>query len=591
MTTCTTDVCGTGGWTGPLPGDPDDSVILTATPAFSGIDLSWTYPSLNPHAVAYMELVFGVTNDLTAAMLLARVSGDSYYHKVPSGGTYFYWIRVVSAHGTVGSWNGPASATAKPLVGDVIEKLTGQIDNGVLAQSLKAKLDEISILSANLMGEITARENANVTLAQAIAAADAQSAQALNFIGQETAARTTAISAQAAQINTVASTLNGNIGAVQTQVNTEVVRLDGLITSTAQTVTQAVAKAENDLAITQQSLQSKIDTVEGKTDANSAAITNVQVEAANNLANAQQTLQSNINIVDGKVNANSQFITDVQTQAGNNLAAAQQTLQTNINTVDGKVTDIGSLYTVKLNANGLAGGFGVYNNGTEVEAGFDVDNFWIGRTQANKRKPFIVSGGVVYIDEAVIATLNADKINAGTLNADRIALNSLNANKISAGTITTDRIQVGAVTASSEIATGDFTVDVTGYSLYIAPVCIGSMICSGPTTPVFVMCELRVALSEVGATWTTQAFTMELLLNGPNHFGPTPMQPMTQTINGIATGTTTKFVNGRATIVNRLLNVYAGNNDFILRVRTGVQGTGAASLSLRGNIVVWENKV
>lgn len=60
--------------------------------------------------------------------------------------------------------------------------------------------------------------------------------------------------------------------------------------------------------------------------------------------------------------------------------------------------------------NGLVGGFGIYNNGTEVQAGFDVDNFWIGRTNADKKKPFIISNGVVYIDESAIQKLTFSKL-------------------------------------------------------------------------------------------------------------------------------------------------------------------------------------
>jgi hypothetical protein len=68
------------------------------------------------------------------------------------------------------------------------------------------------------------------------------------------------------------------------------------------------------------------------------------------------------------------------------------------------------LYTAKLSVNGLIGGFGVYNDGTTVQAGFDVDEFWVGKTQANKRKPFIISGGVTYIDEAAIEKLTFTKL-------------------------------------------------------------------------------------------------------------------------------------------------------------------------------------
>jgi len=62
--------------------------------------------------------------------------------------------------------------------------------------------------------------------------------------------------------------------------------------------------------------------------------------------------------------------------------------------------------------NGLIGGFGVYNDGSEVLAGFDVDTFFVGRTQANKVKPFVIKDGETFIDEAVIQSLTFNKLRA-----------------------------------------------------------------------------------------------------------------------------------------------------------------------------------
>ena len=50
----------------------------------------------------------------------------------------------------------------------------------------------------------------------------------------------------------------------------------------------------------------------------------------------------------------------------------------------------------------MIGGFGIHNDGAEVDAGFDVDRFWIGRTDSDKRKPFIIDGDVVYMNTAMI---------------------------------------------------------------------------------------------------------------------------------------------------------------------------------------------
>lgn len=72
---------------------------------------------------------------------------------------------------------------------------------------------------------------------------------------------------------------------------------------------------------------------------------------------------------------------------------------------------VGARYGVKLTTGGvgptgsptfLVGGFELLNDGSLVSAGFDVDEFWVGRTGITGKKPFRIESGVVYIDTAVI---------------------------------------------------------------------------------------------------------------------------------------------------------------------------------------------
>lgn len=334
--TCSTNTCGIGGWGGPLPGDPDNNSVLTATPAFGGIDVAWTYPTTNPQAVAHVLLYRGVLATFNSAIQIAVVSGDRYYDKsqTTQNLTYYYWIRIVSVNGTVGELIGPASAMAKPTISDVIEQLTGQIDSGLLAQSLKADIDKITLNATAITAEVNNRIAANNALSTSLATVQTNLNSAVTLINTEITNRTNANTAIVAQINTVAAANATNAAAIVTETN---------------------ARIAADTALATQ-------------------------------------------------------ITTVQTSAATNLATVQQTLQTNITTVDGKATAIGARYTVQVGVNNLVGGFGVYNDGTSIEAGFDVSTFWVGSTQANKKKPFIIDGGVVYIDEAAINKLTFTKL-------------------------------------------------------------------------------------------------------------------------------------------------------------------------------------
>lgn len=318
--------CGTGVWSGPLPGDPDTNAILTATPAFGGIDVTWTAAITNAHAVAHTYLYRSTTPDFATSVRIALVGGTHFYDKLEKQLTYYYWIQVVSINGTVGQVIGPASAVPRLSIDATIEQLTGRIDSGVLAQSLKQDIDKISLIDGDLFQEIQDRIAANELLGAAIQMAQTDASQAVSLLNEEIIQRTTAYNVLLQTLNTMAGQVNENKAAIETET------------------TLRISKDE---------------------------------------ALAQQ-------------------ITNVQSATGDNLAAVQTTLQTNIDTVNGKVTDIGALYTAKVKVNGLIGGFGVYNDGTEVQAGFDVDTFWVGRTNANKRKPFIIQDDKVFIDNVFI---------------------------------------------------------------------------------------------------------------------------------------------------------------------------------------------
>jgi hypothetical protein len=296
--------CGTGGSNLPKPGDPDNNSILSATPAFGGIDVTWTLPLTNPFAVAYTKVLRSPVENAVSAIEITAEGGSHYYDKLDTDTRYYYWIQIVSVNGTVGDLIGPASAVAMPAIDQVIANLTAKIDAGHLSQALKSQLDQIALLGQAITQESQARSDSE--------------------------------------------------------------------TATSTLLTQVQAAVDNATALLNQEITAR-------TTSDSSLVQSIQT--------AQSTL-------------------------GDNLAQVQTSLQTNIDTVGDTVTDIGALYTAQVNVNGLVGGFGVYNDGTSVEAGFDVDTFWIGKTADNKRKPFIIVNGVTYIDDAVIRQLTFDKLKA-----------------------------------------------------------------------------------------------------------------------------------------------------------------------------------
>lgn len=495
---CENNVCGTGGWNGPKPGDPSNNSVLTATPAFGGIDLRWSFPTVNPFAVAHTRVFRGIIPDFAGAIVIADpVGGSFYYDKVPPPTEYFYWIQFVSINGTYGEVIGPASAVARSSIEDTIEQLTGMIDAGMLAQALKTEIARISEIDDKIFQEITDRLAANVALSNALAQVQDVSDETLAFLQTEITQRQDADDALVSSINTLFAQASGNAAAINEERLVRVSkddalasRIDTLAAAIDEEISAAIANEQTARVNADAALAQDITTLFTRHDEQQSAIINEQTTRANadtamaqditelyaavNNGATEAALQEERNVraaadgalaqdistlftrhneqssaiqseqtarinADGvlaqdittlytksgqnvvavqdeataRINADSalgQRITNTESAVNGNIAQAETRLQTNINTTNNKVTSIGALYTAKVTVNGLIGGFGVYNDGTEVQAGFDVDMFWIGRTAANKRKPFIVVGSEVFIDQAVINQLTFTKL-------------------------------------------------------------------------------------------------------------------------------------------------------------------------------------
>jgi hypothetical protein len=333
-----TNVCGTGGWSGPKPGDPDNNVALSAAPVFGGIQVFWTYPATNPYAVAHTLLYRGSTSNFQSAIQIGVVSGNRFFDQIYSESsiTYYYWIQLVSVNGTVGVTVGPAAATYQPTISQIIEDLSAQIDEGLLAQTLRTKIDQITLnyqaiqteitdrladnaaysaLMAQLQGdvdgavtlilnEITQRtdgDNALVTQINAIGVANQNNAA---LISTETSARVSADEALATQINTVAAISNGNTALIATESTTRANADEALATQinavlastnsnaaaiTAESTARVTADSANASQITQLSSTVTLNHTTAMDAASTAQTAATNAQSSANTANALLT--------------------------------------------------------------------------------------------------------------------------------------------------------------------------------------------------------------------------------------------------------------------------------------------------------------
>lgn len=355
-------VCGIGSTNIPKTGDPDNNILLSAVSEFGGIALSWTYPLTNAHAVAHIEIYRNTLNNPDNAVRIAVVNTDHYFDELPTGATYFYWIKIISVQGTVGKFSNVASASPKPILEKYLETLSGQLDETVLGQSLQEKIAAIQDVK------------------------------------------------------------------------------DGI-----NEVRQYAQDEYRGLASAVQSLQTTVD-------------------------ESVATIQQESNVRAEENNAIAQDIRTVQTKLGNDIASVQVETVTNIKKVTDKVTVLESKYTVKVDANGLVGGFGLSNDSKTIDAAFNVDRFWVGRANT-KIKPFIIEGNTVYINQAYIKDLTFTKlkdtkgsliVNNGKIKADYLEAKKVVANQIEIPRLSDITANMGHLNQGSLNIANRFIVDNNG---------------------------------------------------------------------------------------------------------------------------------
>jgi hypothetical protein len=491
---CEANVCGTGGWGGPKPGDPSNDINIRAVSAFGGIDILWSFPTTNPFALAYGVMYRGLSADFNGAMPIGQDTDGFYHDRVEPGVLYYYWVQAVSINGTFGEVIGPASAVAKSTIEQTMRDLTGKIDAGVLAQALKAEIDRIPMIGLEIQKEVDDRMVANAALEDVLAQFQTDLGQTMTYVQNEIIERRDGDSALVNQINTLAASVDQNAAAILEEKTVRVTKTDALatsvttlqttvgdstsglvkdlsavssvanaaatdITSLATTVgdansgliqklnsTASTASAAATLATTLQTtlgdassgVIKDLNSVTAKAsstatdvtqlyttvgDANSGLIQklNSTTTTADSAASAVSTLTSTVGDASSglvqKLNTQasdlgtlSSSVTTLNSTVNGNSASGEVGLTTKITTAEGKIKDIGAMYTARLSVNGLIGGFGVYNDGKTVEAGFDVDTFWVGRTSSDWIKPFIIVGGTTYINDAAINKLTFSKL-------------------------------------------------------------------------------------------------------------------------------------------------------------------------------------
>lgn len=154
--------------------------------------------------------------------------------------------------------------------------------------------------------------------------------------------------------------------------------------------------------------------------------------------------------IDTFVTENPWHITDVQlrrtdARTGANTAAIQTEAEV-------RATQTGELYGkvgVKIDLNGYVTGWAMNNNGSSGDMIVLVDRFAVGSPGASTKFPFIIDGGRVIIDIALIKDGTITNAKIGSLAVDDAKIASLSVSKLKAGTLS-----VGEWIASANYVAG-----------------------------------------------------------------------------------------------------------------------------------------
>ena len=458
----TANYCGTGLDEYVPPGDPNlGSSVLSARAVWPGVELTWTYPNVNPEGVAHTRVYRSQSNKFNSAVQLAIAEGGYYFDQETSSVNikFYYWIRMISVNGTVGPVIGPASAVKNAMVDYIIYELDGKINSSLLNAELNASIDQITDNTSGL-SDLKQEQLFGDAVLSAMwddlrAALDANE----NAIFEVRTESVTQDEVLLQTINGMTANLDGNLAEYGELIQ---VLVDNDAAQTAKIETLTASVGENTAAIAEESIARVYGDEELDEDVKAVAA-------------RVTTLEANTNPDDPNSDyAKLQQQMIVVAQAADD---AQETADEAKDDVDDLEKYTYALYTLTTDVNGLVSGFGLMNDGTTSEFIVHADYFAVGIPNRGLSEdnvyPFIIGqvdgqnaialNGLTMITDAAITTA---KIVDAAITSTKIVDAAITSAKIGNAAITTAKIEDAAV-ETLKIGQDAVTVPI-GESAYVS---------------------------------------------------------------------------------------------------------------------------
>jgi hypothetical protein len=465
---------GTGGGLG--DGDiqvdpPEVPKGVKASGGFSTILVEWDKPTYSGHA--YTEILRSSTDDFSTAVRLSTTAANLISDQVGYGKTFFYWVRFVNlldVKGPVQSTNGVRGQTQEDI-GDILDKLKGQIDESFLTPEFNSKLTAIGDLTklneqglAELEGKvIDSNERVDILSAEAEILAEA-ALEAATGVDNEGIKRRKVT----AEIKLTQKTIVSDLGAQATQILEITARVDNNFAAINETK-NAVIKLDSDTKQAVESITQRLDSQKSEIDQNKSSITS-QSETLVLINNKVEQNSGSIGGLSTSITSITNRLDSQESQIGANTAnitSQGQTIVTvsgvanSANATANQAKDDAAVAASKAaEAAGIANGKGkvIIQSSEPATADRLEQNLWIDTTgNQNTPKRWNGSSWVVVTDK--VATDAAAAAVAAKNAADAAAAAALaNAQKIEVVSETLSQLQSKVGENTANITTNSQTI-------------------------------------------------------------------------------------------------------------------------------------
>lgn len=511
-----------------------------AVSVFGFITLIWDSPAKHYRNHGLTNVYRSSEDNIANAVMVGRTAGFSYNDPMRGdlAGTegFYYWIRWVSSAGVEGPPNSPDGTYVEPTpdLDWLMDKISGEIDEGWLAQDLVKRIDlvdgsgpgsvnqRLNTLSTGIQSQMASIEVQLAEIAGApthVPSATYASATLVKSDGSIYRAKQ-AVPANIAISNTTYWQKVGDYASIGEMLSAIGVRMDTVevtvdeVTGSLASQSEALTALTNRVGATEQglsgnsesiqSLSSKVESIGGSVTAQASRFDALRAQVRENDGTSElddairgfqaaaqfaeqvkveatryEATTTRLTTLDSDMAGNrSNIMLLEETVATDRFAAAQQiallktsvdgntaTLQQQATVLNG----VSAAYVIKTDVNGLVSGYGLYNDGQTSDFAINVNRFWIG-TPNSSVKPFMLVGGISYLDTAMIRDASIQSGKLGPISFGKLVDASGNpittvAGKLMAQHIAVDQIEIGFAQVSGDVFSTNYIPGLLGWRL------------------------------------------------------------------------------------------------------------------------------